>query len=147
FRIGIAKAQEAAAIDREGVTMDAIHRQVVSAWYSYAGALAMRESALRSTKVAEEQERLQEIRANAGAATELELLRARAEVQRNKQVISDTDALIATTRRSLTTLTALDPGPTADLPPDDTRPEAPFAELEKNVETLASVKAADKDAL
>jgi outer membrane protein TolC len=106
----------------------------------------VRESAQRSLKVAEEQERLQSVREKAGAATELELLRARAEVQRNRQTISDTDVMVATTRRSLSTLTGIDPGDSASLPPDDLRAETPFDELEKNVDALPPVRAADKDA-
>jgi outer membrane protein TolC len=145
FRTAAAIANEKGAIEREDATRDNVHRQVVGAWFSYAASLAVRESAVRSLKVAEEQERLQDVREKAGAATELELLRARAEVQRNRQVISDTDVLVATTRRSLFTLTGIDPGDAAPLPAIDMRPEAPFAELEKNVEALPSVRAADRD--
>jgi len=78
--------------------------------------------------------------------TELDLLRSKAEVERNKQIIADTETGVANTRRMLTTLTGIDPGDTAALPPPDTSPEGDVAELEKNVESLPAVQAADKDA-
>jgi outer membrane protein len=145
FRIGAANASEQAAFDREDATRDGVRKQVISTWYGYAASIAVRESALRSTKVAEEQLRLQEVRASAGAATELELLRARAEVQRNKQLVSDASVTVATTRRSLLTLTGIDPGDEAPLPPDDMRPEPPELDLEQGVEQLPAVRAADQD--
>jgi outer membrane protein TolC len=145
FRIGSANASEQAAFDREDATRDNVRKQVIGTWYSYAAAIALRESAERSTKVAEEQQRLQEVRANAGAATELELLRARAEVQRNKQLVSDASVTVATTRRSLLTMTGIDPGDEAPLPPDDMRPEPPEKDLEQGVESLPAVLAADQD--
>jgi outer membrane protein TolC len=145
FRIGAANATEQAAFDREDATRDGVRKLVIATWYSYAAAISVRESALRSTKVAEEQLRLQEVRASAGAATELELLRARAEVQRNKQLVSDASVTVATTRRSLLTLTGIDPGDEAPLPADDMRPEPPELDLEQGVNQLPAVKAAEQD--
>lgn len=145
FRIGAAREAEGAAADREDVTRDAVKRQVVGSYYAYAAALAVRESAKRSVKVAEAQAQLQEVRAKAGAATELERLRSLAEVQRNRQVVSDTEALVATNRRTLRTLTGTEPGELAALPDDDLRPEPPFEELEKNVDSLPAVRAAEHD--
>lgn len=146
FRAMAGAAGSDAAIRREEYTRDLVRRQVVAAWYGYAAALAVRESAKRSTKVADAQAELQEIRAKAGAATELEMLRARAEAQRNRQVVADTESLVATSRRTLRTLSGIDPGDSAALPPDDVHPEAPFEELEKNVDALPQVQAADRDA-
>ncbi len=146
LRTGAAVSSEAAAVQREDLTGDNVHRQVISTWYSYAAAIAVRDSAERSSKVAEAQQQLQEIRAKAGAATQLDLLRARAEVQRNHQVISDSAVAVATTRRSLQTLTGVDPGDSAPLPQDDMRPEPPFQELEKNVDNLPAIRAAVRDA-
>ncbi|MBK7859046.1 MAG: TolC family protein [Archangiaceae bacterium] len=145
YRTGAASAAEAAAVDREEATRDLVRRQVVGSYYAYAAALAVRDSAKRSVGVAQAQAQLQEVRANAGAATELERLRATAEVQRNRQVVSDTESLVATSRRSLQTLTGQDPGDAATLPDDDLRPEPPFQELEKNVDSLPQIRAAEQD--
>jgi len=138
-------ADDAAAL-REQLTSDLVKRQVVGAYFGYAAALSVRESAKKSVAVAEAQLNLMEIRFKAGAVTELEQLRARAEVQRNRQVVADTENLVATTRRSLRTVTGLDPGDVVPMPTDDLTPEKGFEELEQNIEGLPAVKAADKDA-
>ncbi len=145
YRVAAADAAQGAAIEREDVTRDVVRRQVVGAWFGYAAALAVRESANRSAKVAEAQAKLQEVRASAGAATELERLRAEAEVQRNRQVVADSESLVATSRRTLRTLTGIEPGDVAALPADNMAQEAPFEELEKNVDQLPAVKAARRD--
>lgn len=146
FRTGASSTAYESAAQREQATRDIIKRQVVGAWYGYSAALAIRESAKRSAKVADAQAELQDIRAKAGAATELEMLRARAEAQSRKQVIADTEATVATSRRTLRTLTGIDPGDAAVLPEDDLHAEAGFEELEKNVEQLPAVRSADLDA-
>lgn len=146
FRVMAGSASAHGAAQREQATRDLVRRQVVTAWYGYAAALQLRESAKRSTKVADAQSELQTIRANAGAATELEMLRAKAEAQRNRQIVADTENLVATSRRTLRTLTGLDPGEVAALPGDDTHAEASWEELEKNVDELPQVRAADRDA-
>jgi outer membrane protein TolC len=145
FRVGSFSAAEAAAVEREDVTRDGVRRAVIGGWYGYAASLAVRESAKRSVRVAEAQAQLQDVRAAAGAATELERLRAAAEVQRNRQTVSDTEVLVATSRRNLLTLTSVDPGDAATLPPDDMRPEPPYQELEKNVDQLPQMRAAKHD--
>lgn len=139
------QAQEAAAA-RQEQTRDAIHRQVASVWFNYAASVALVTSAQRSFDVAVAQLKLQEIRSQAGTVTELELLRSRAEVERTKQTIADAKSLVATTRRSLRTLTGLDPGEAAALPADDLSPEPGVEQLEGNLEGLPAVRAADYDA-
>ncbi len=138
--------QESSA-QRDLLTRDQIRRQVVSAWYNYAAALAVRESAKKSLVLSEAQAKLQEIRQNAGAATELERLRANAERAHNVQQLADTENLVAISRRSLRSLTFVDPGEQVPLPEDDLRAEAPLEELEARVEELPAVRASDKDVL
>jgi outer membrane protein TolC len=130
---------------REESMRDIVRRQVVSSWYAYAASLAVRDSAQRSAAVAEAQRKQTEMRAAVGQLTELDLLRARAEVQRTAQVIADADALVSTTRRMVQSLTGLDPGEGAALPTDDLRPEEPFDVLEKRIDGLPAVRAADSD--
>lgn len=146
FRTMAGAAQADGAAQREQATRDQVNRQVISAWYAYAYFLAVRESANRQAAVADEQAKLQTTRANAGAATELEVARARAEQQRTRQVIADTEAAVAGWRRNLRTLTGIDPGDSAVLGADDTAPSAPWEELEKNVDQLPQLRAAERDA-
>ncbi len=146
FRAMAAAKSEESATLRELVTRDLVRRQVVSAYYAYGAALALRDSAKKSAAVAQAQLKLMEIRTGAGASTELELLRAKSEAQRMKQVVTDTGVLVATSRRTLRTLTGLEPPEALALPPDDLSPEAALETLERNVEQLPAVQAADRDA-
>lgn len=140
-----AQGEEAAAL-RELLTRDQVRRQVVGAYYGYAAALAVRESAKKSFGVAEAQLKLMDIRYAAGAVTELEQLRAKAEVQRTRQLVADAEVLVATSRRTLSTLTGLTPPDALALPPDDLKPEAGFDALVERIEQLPAVQAADRDA-
>jgi len=138
------KPAESAAL-REQVTRDAVRRQVVASYYGFAAALALRESAKKSSGVAEAQLKLTEIRANAGTVTELDLLRSKAEVARTKQTVADAESLVATSRRTLRTLSGLEPPMTVAQPEDDMHPEASVEALEGRVEQLPAVLAADRD--
>jgi outer membrane protein TolC len=89
--------------------------------------------------------KLTEIRTSAGSVTELDLLRSKAEVARNRQVVADTESLVATSRRTLRTLSGLEPPDALPLPVDIVTPEAALAELEGRVEQLPAVQSADKD--
>lgn len=146
FRALAANTATLSAAEREQLTRDLVKRQVVGAWYGYAAALAVRESAKRSVAVAEAQLKLIDIRAGAGAATELEQMRAKAEVARTKQVVADVESLVATTRRTLQTVSFLEPPGEVPLPVDDLHPEQPVSTFEDRVGELPAVKAADRDA-
>ena len=146
MRMLAADASQESASLREQVMRDLVRRQVVASYYGYAAALAVRESANKSFDVAVAQLKLTDIRASAGAVTELDLLRAKAEVARNRQTVADTESLVATSRRTLRTLSGLEPPDTLPLPVDIVTPEGALAELEGRVEQLPGVQAADKDA-
>jgi outer membrane protein TolC len=141
-----ANAAQRAAAERELSTRDQVRRGVVQAFYGYAGALNVRKAAAKSLAVAEEQARLTDIRFKAGALTELETLRAQAEVARNKQVVADAETLVVNSRQSLSTLSGLAPQLELELPADDERPEPAVDELVRGVERLPAVLAADHDA-
>ncbi|MBS1150888.1 MAG: outer rane efflux protein [Myxococcaceae bacterium] len=147
FRAAASSAAEGGAVERELLTRDQVRRQVVSGWYAFVGSLAVRNSAKKSLTAAEEQAKLQEIRLSAGAATEIERLRAIAEQARNQQVVADSENLVALARRNLRTLTFIEPGDEAPLPEVDTRPAPPLEELEARIELLPAVRAADQDVL
>jgi outer membrane protein TolC len=130
---------------RAASTKDQVRRQVVTAFYGYAGARSLLESAQRSLKVSEEQLVQQTARNAAGATLELELVRAKAEVERNRQAVADAEALLANSGRSLRTLSGLEPEAVPPIPEDDLHVEAPLTELEGRVEALPALKAADQD--
>jgi outer membrane protein TolC len=136
---------EEAAKARGELTRDNVKRQIVGSFYSYAASLSLRESAQKSYDVAKRQLDLTEIRVKAGAVTELDLLRARAEAQRNRQTVADTEAAVAISRRTLQTLSGVTPADVVVMPPDDMHVDQPFAELEKNLYLLPSIHAADRD--
>ena len=146
FRALATNTAQQSAAEREQLTRDLVKRQVVGAWYGYAAALALRESAKKSIAVADAQVKLIEVRFGAGAATELEQMRAKAELARNRQVLADVESLVATTRRSLQTVSFAQPPESVELPTDDLHPEAPVTTFEERVEQLPAVKAADLDA-
>jgi outer membrane protein TolC len=145
MRASAAGALQDSAAAREQLTADQVRRAVSTAWYGYAGALALKAAAERSVSVAEAQLKLQEIRFRAGAIPELDLFRARAEIERNRQTVADTVRLIAISRRNLTSLTGVDPGEAARLPEPDLRPAGSLQELAANIDQLPAVKAADSD--
>lgn len=146
FRALAANTAQESAAEREQLTRDLVKRQVVGAYYGYAAALAVRESSKKSVAVAEAQQKLIDIRAQAGAATELEQMRAKAELARNRQTLADVESLVATTRRTLHTVSFLEPPPEAKLPEDSLQPEAPVTTFEERLENLPAVKSADLDA-
>ena len=146
FRALAAGDSEDSAGLREQVTRDLVRRQVVGSFFGYAAALAVRESARKSANVAVEQLKLMEIRAKVGTVTELDLLRAKAESARTRQVLADTESVVATSRRTLRTLSGLEPPEALPLAPDDVTAQAALAELEARVDQLPAVQAADKDA-
>ena len=140
-----ATAEESAAI-REQVTRDLVRRQVVASYYGYSAALALRESAKKSAAVALEQLKLMEIRANVGTVTELDLLRAKAEAARTKQTVADSESLVATSRRTLRTLSGLEPPDSLAMQEDDLTAAEALERLEARVDEVPAVQAADKDA-
>ncbi len=146
FKVSAASSTADAARTREALTADQVRRQVVSAYYSYAGAQGLLDSARKSLGVAEAQLEQQSARKAAGVASELEVVRASAEVERTRQVVADAESLLATSRRSLRTVSGLEPRGSAALPQDDLHPEAALNDLEGRAPSLPAVEAAVKDA-
>lgn len=146
FRALATNTAQQSAAEREQLTRDLIKRQVVGSYYGYAAALAVRESAKKSIAVAEAQQKLIEARFQAGAATELEQMRAKAELARTRQTLADVESLVATTRRTLRTVSFTEPPDEVSLPVDDLHPEQPAASFEDRIDQLPAVKGADLDA-
>ncbi|MBL8916516.1 MAG: TolC family protein [Archangium sp.] len=146
IRVAGAGINKESAELREAYMKDVITRQVVGAYYGYAAALALKQSAEKSLAAAEAQAKLMEIRTQVGSTTELDLARARAEVQRNRQLVADSVSLIATSRRALRTLTSVEPPDSIPEWADNMAPEGALDELEKRIDQLPLVQASDKEA-
>ncbi len=142
---GAGLSKESAEL-RDAYMRDVIARQVVSAYYGYAAAMHLLESAQKSAGVADAQLKLMEIRTKAGATTELDLARANAEMQRTRQTVADAQVLVATSKRTLRTLTGLTPPDSLPDWEDNLAPEAPLEEMEGRIGHLPAVQASDKEA-
>ncbi len=146
LRTASASASAQAAALREQATRVLVQRQVVSAFYGLVGAQAVLESARRSHEAAAAQVEVTLARTSAGVANELDLMRARAEVERTEQLVADAEALVAVGERTLETLSGVAPRKVPLLPDDDLHPEPPLESLEAGAAALPAVEAADGDA-
>lgn len=145
FRTLAADSAAESASWREQVTRDAVRRQIVSAYYGYAAALAVHESAQKSASVAEAQLQLATIRLSAGSATELELTRAKAEQARIKQTVADAQSFVAISARTLETLSGQTAPASSPLPQGDMLPAPALAELEQGLGGLPAFRSAQQD--
>lgn len=145
--VGAAAASAEAAAARTESSRLQVKRQVIAGYYAYAGALALRDSAHKSLSVAKAQAEEQVSRSKAGVATELEVTRAVAEVERTTQVVADAEAQVATSRRTLRSLSGLEPSQPVTLPSEDVRSESPLEQLEERAAGLPAVEAAERDAV
>lgn len=148
--IGAAAANRDAQRERAAATALEVQRTVARTYYQLVGADAVARAARSTQKASEDSARYIETRAQAGLASELDLKRALAEVERNRQAIEDADYSTVTLQRTLETLTGLVPdgdGRTDATapPPDDLRDEPPLAEWTTSVNALPSVRAAEHD--
>ncbi len=114
---------------------------IVAAFYSYAGSLALEDSASKTMEVVQKQLEQSEVRFQAGAVTELEVLRARAEVERTRQALASAHAQAAISRRSLQTLSGLEAAADVKLPNDDMTDAAADSGFEERISLLPQLAA------
>lgn len=148
--IGAAGANREAQKARVAATMIEVQKTVAQTYYQIIGAGAVGRAARRTLAAAQDNSRFIETRVNAGLASELDLKRALAEVERDRQAIEDADYTTTTLRRSLETLTGLvaDDKTINDstvMPVDDLRDEQPLEKWMTVVDSLPAVKAASYD--
>lgn len=98
-------------------------RNVSRAYYSFIGASALVASAEKSLKNAEDNAAYVTTRREVGVAVDLDLERAKANVERAKQDLADARLMTALSARTLETLTGLSPTPATEYPSDDLAPE------------------------
>lgn len=100
-----------------------VDRAVARAYYSFVGASALVDSAMRSMQMAEANADFVATRHGAGVALALDLERAKANVERAKQELADAELMRALAGRNLETLSGLAPLPVVEYPEDDLRSE------------------------
>jgi len=102
-------------------------RLVSRAYYALLGSYGLLRSAKQSVDAADSNLKYVEVRRSAGAATELDRERARANVERAKQDVADAELLVALSARNLETLSGVTPAPADAFPQDDLHPEEPLS--------------------
>src|SRR5690606_34126805 len=99
---------QGASVQREVTSID-VSRSVARAYYQFLGASALVRSARESVGAADANRQYVEVRQSAGAATELDVERAAANVARARQDLADAELGVALAGRSLETLSGLAP--------------------------------------
>jgi outer membrane protein len=143
-RVAAARSLAAAARERARAGNDEVSRAVAQRYYQVLAAEALIESAARTVSAGEENRRIAGIRKDQGAATELDVQRANAEVERARQLVADAELLRAVSRNALESLTGV--VPSAGAPPlaDDLTDEAPLTAWGgADTSPLPSVRAAE----
>jgi len=109
YRYKAARAlADGASAQRDATTID-VSRSVARAYYQYLGASALVRSARESIGAADANQKNVEVRKEAGAATDLDVERASANVARARQDLADAELGVALAGRSLDTLSGLSP--------------------------------------
>jgi outer membrane protein TolC len=146
MRIGAASATADAAALRAGSTGLDLVRGVARNYYQVVAADASIGAARRALAASEQNAKVVRDRLGAGTASELDLQRAQAEVERAKQTLAAAEGSYATSKRALQTQTGIPPQDGA-MPSLEDRlaPEAPLDTLEPAVEGLPQVRAAKLD--
>jgi outer membrane protein TolC len=125
YKAARAIAQSASA-QREATVID-VSRSVARAYYQYLGAAALVRSADESIGAANANQKDVEARQSVGAATDLDLERALANVARAQQDRADAELGVALAGRSLETLSGLEPEASdGTIQEDDSSVEAPL---------------------
>jgi outer membrane protein TolC len=146
-RIGAAGATADAAQARVEATGVDVEKGVVRAYYQLVATEATLAAAEKALATSRESQQIVGTRRQAGSASEFDVERARAEVERAKQVVASAQLNRAIARRNLESLTGLAPSEgTASLPEDGLGEEPALAGLEANVAKQPSVRAAALDA-
>ncbi|HVE85349.1 MAG TPA: TolC family protein [Myxococcales bacterium] len=125
-RLSAQHASERAARQKAAATLLDVQKQVARSYYQLLGAEALRQSAQRSLEAAQANLELTRTRRAGGVATDLDVNRATAEVERSRQSISDADLTAELSRRALQTLTGVAPAGEATASEDDLHEEPPL---------------------
>jgi outer membrane protein TolC len=143
-RIGAAaKREESGKTSEEAVRLET-ERQIARAFYQLIALEAVVKSAEISVDVAQKNLEFLQKRKAAGIAPELDVKRATAEVERNKQQLTDAKYQVVVARRNLATLSGIEPTAGAPELVASLDPEAPLSHWQHvtEVDQLPQVRSA-----
>jgi outer membrane protein TolC len=138
-RVTAQHAAERAARRRADATMTDVQMQVARNYYQLVGSRSLRQSAERTLEAALANLDLTRTRQAGGVATDLDVNRAQAEVERSRLSISDAELTTALAGRALQTLTGVVPTNAARSESDDLHAELPLPEWEQSLTEIPSV--------
>jgi outer membrane protein TolC len=137
---------DAARARAQGTGLD-VEKAVVQGYYQVVAAEATLAAAEKALATARESQAIVATRREAGTASDLDTERARADVERQRQIVASAEQARAVARRALESLTGVTPSEgTTPLPEDGLAEEPALAALEPSVRDLPSVRAAALDA-
>ena len=123
-------------------TLLEVEKQVARYYYTLVGSQALQRSAERTLQAAQANADLTRERRAGGIATELDVARAQAEVERDRQNIADAELQSQLAQRALLTLTGVTAAGEAQPVEDDLHPETPLENWERTndgaIPTLAA---------
>jgi len=132
---------ELAAANSEVIRQD-LRRRVARSYYQLLATSAVRQAAERSLALAHESATVARTKRDNGAATELEVERALADVARTEQDVTASVLAETLARRDLHSLSGIEPTPASVFPEDDLHPEAPLAVWIAGVDSVPALDAA-----
>ena len=141
-RLAAQRAAERAAHRSAEATMTDVQMQVARNYYQLVGSRSLWLSAERTLEAAQTNLGLTRRKRDGGVATDLDVNRAQAEVERAHLSISDAELTAALASRALETLTGVPPTAAASSESDDLHAELPLTEWDSEVSEIPSVAAA-----
>jgi len=141
-RIGAARRTASAAKAQSNATEFEVQRAVAQAYFQVVAAEAVLRSASERRDTAQANLDYVTKRNAAGVAPELDLKRATAELESAHQDVTEAEYQLRIARRSLATVTGLDPSPGGIELSSDTSPEPPLESFASGLSSLPSVVAA-----
>jgi len=139
---GASSAQlELATANTEVVRQD-LKRRVARSYYQLVATSAVRQAAEQSLTLAKESATIARTKRDNGAATELEVERATADVARAEQDVTASALAETLAHHELYSLSGMTPTPAWDFPADDLRPEAPLPAWTSRVDSVPALDAA-----
>jgi outer membrane protein TolC len=125
-RVSAAKASADVGSANQLATEQDVETQVYRSYYQLVGQEAVLEAAKRTLEVAHENLEQVQNQLTLGAASELDIQRARAEIARAEGDVASANFAVVTARRQLATATSIEPEPATQFLDDDLHEEKPL---------------------
>lgn len=122
-----------------------VRATTVTTYYQLVAARAVTTSATRALATAEENLGVATVRAGAGLASDLDVARASADVERARQTVAEAELQVALAERSLFVLTGLSPSTAPVVLDDDLHAETALGRWTLHADGAPSVRAAALD--